>query len=86
MNAETTLMKGPFLITSFAVLAIAQTPIRHSDVNMTANRIDHIGAVTHLAGHVMIETDGMTLRADEADFNSDTTEIVARGEVHVKLK
>ncbi|MGA3187699.1 MAG: hypothetical protein ABSF22_11385 [Bryobacteraceae bacterium] len=42
--------------------------------------------MTHLAGDVTIETDSMRLRADSADYNHDTQEIVAQGAVRVKLK
>jgi lipopolysaccharide assembly outer membrane protein LptD (OstA) len=34
----------------------------------------------------MIETDALLLQADQADYNEDTAEILAHGDVRVKLK
>jgi lipopolysaccharide assembly outer membrane protein LptD (OstA) len=79
-------LKRLALISCVAVLAIAQTPVHHGDVMISADRAERTGAVRHLAGHVTIETDAVTLRADEADLNDDTGEILAHGDVRVKLK
>ena len=79
-------MKRLALISCVAVLAIAQTPVRHGDVLVTADRIEQNGAVRHVTGHVTIETEAVTLRADEVDYNDDTQEILARGDVRIKLK
>jgi lipopolysaccharide assembly outer membrane protein LptD (OstA) len=40
----------------------------------------------HLSGKVVIETDTIMLRADEADINTETREILAHGDVRVQLK
>jgi lipopolysaccharide assembly outer membrane protein LptD (OstA) len=40
----------------------------------------------HLKGSVVIETDSMVLRTDEADYNEDTSELTTRGAVNIKLK
>jgi lipopolysaccharide assembly outer membrane protein LptD (OstA) len=69
-----------------AALAIGQTPIRHGDVDITANQIRTEGSVRHLAGHVTMETGAFSLRADQVDYNDDTGEISAHGEVRIKLK
>lgn len=81
-------MKRVFWIASFAALALGQqvTPIRHGDVDLRAITQTADGPVRHLRGQAVIETDSMILRADEADFNVDSHEIQARGDVRVKLK
>jgi len=79
-------MKGLALILTIAALALAQKPLHRGDVTFSADRQDINGSVTHLAGDVTIETDSMRLRADSADYNHDTQEIVAQGAVRVKLK
>lgn len=79
-------MKRLALISCVAVLAIAQTPVRHGDLFVNADREDKNGPMRHLTGHVTIETDAVLLRADDVDFNADAQEIVAHGDVHIKLK
>ncbi|HMD50444.1 MAG TPA: hypothetical protein VKG79_15140 [Bryobacteraceae bacterium] len=69
-----------------AVFAIAQTPIRHGDVSITAGHPQDSGSIRQLTGNVVIETDSMVLHADKADYNPDTQEILAQGDVRVKLK
>ena len=44
------------------------------------------GAMLQLSGKVAITTSAMTLRADEADFQTETGDIEARGNVHLHLK
>ena len=79
-------MKRLALISCVAVLALAQTPVRHGDVLINADQAKQNGDVRHLIGHVTIEIDAVLLRADDVDYNGDTGEIVAHGDVHVKLK
>jgi lipopolysaccharide assembly outer membrane protein LptD (OstA) len=79
-------MKRLALIACIGVLAFAQPAIRHDDIRVTADRVENDGHVRHLSGNVVIETDAMVLRASEADYNDDATEITARGDVHVKFK
>jgi len=79
-------MKRVILITCVGVLAIAQTPVPHGTVLVQALRQERNGHVIHLTGNVTIENDGVTLRADQADYNEETAEIVAHGDVRVKLK
>lgn len=55
-------------------------------VVVTADRQESNGPVRHLVGHVTFETEAMILRADKAEFNENTQEIVAQGDVRVKLK
>jgi lipopolysaccharide assembly outer membrane protein LptD (OstA) len=79
-------MKRLILIPCVAVLALAQTPVRHGEVEITADQMNNNGTVRHLVGHVTIESDVVLVRADDADYNDNTGEIVAHGDVHVKLK
>lgn len=83
---EPSLLKLLVLLASFAFLSFAQTPVGHDEIAITANSQVVDGSVTHLSGDVVIETDKMLLKTDEADFNKDTLEITARGLVQVKLK
>ena len=53
---------------------------------LTADSIQLEGPVIHLAGNATIETDQIVLKAESADFNRDTQEIQAHGNVSVKLK
>ncbi len=81
-------MKKLFLIFGFAVFAIGQTGstrLSPSEIRMTALTIDRESSITHLKGNVEIASDGMVLRSDEADYSSTNREIVARGNVRVKL-
>jgi lipopolysaccharide assembly outer membrane protein LptD (OstA) len=79
-------MKRIVLISFIAVLAFAQKPPRHDELFISADQQDKDGPKIHLTGHVVIETDVMELRADSADFNTDTMEIAPHGDVHIKLK
>lgn len=79
-------MKRLALMVCVAVLAAAQTPIRHSDVRVSADQATHSGAVRHLTGRVTIETDAMMLRADDVTYNDDTGELVTHGDAHIILK
>jgi len=78
-------MKRLVLLASFTVLAFAQTPVGRDEISISADSQVVDGAVRHLSGHVVIETDGMVLKADQADFNVDTLEITASGHAQVKL-
>jgi lipopolysaccharide assembly outer membrane protein LptD (OstA) len=79
-------MKRLALLLCVAVLALAQTQARHGDVSVSADQAKQNGDVRRLVGHVTIETGAIILRADEADYDDASGEIVARGDVHVKLK
>jgi lipopolysaccharide assembly outer membrane protein LptD (OstA) len=79
-------MKLLVLISCVTFLAIAQTTIPHGDFDATADQQARDGAVIRLSGHVVIETDALQLRADTADFNTNSKEIVAHGDVRVQLK
>jgi lipopolysaccharide assembly outer membrane protein LptD (OstA) len=79
-------MKRLALISCVAVLAFAQTPIRHGEFVVTADRAEQNGAARHLIGQVRIESDAVILQADEVNYNADTQDVVAHGEVHLKLK
>jgi lipopolysaccharide assembly outer membrane protein LptD (OstA) len=79
-------MKRLALISCVAVLAMAQTPIRHGEFIVSADREEQNGPARHLTGHVTIESDAMILRADDVDYSDDTQEILAHGDVRIKLK
>jgi lipopolysaccharide assembly outer membrane protein LptD (OstA) len=79
-------MKRLVLILCVAVLAFAQAPVRHGDVAVTADRIDQAGPVRRLSGKVTIETDTILIHADQADYNENAGEILAHGDVRIKLK
>lgn len=79
-------MRQIVLISCVGVIALAQAPVRHNDVRIAALAQHREGNVIHLDGAVTIEAEGFTLRADKAEFSSNTGEIVAHGDVRVKLK
>ena len=81
-------MKWLALLSCIAVLAFAQTNISpdHDHIHITADRQESNGSMTHLSGHVKFETDSFVLLTEQADFNQDTAEIVAHGDVKVTLK
>jgi len=74
------------LFASFALLSVAQTPFGHDEIRCSADSQTADGPVKHLSGHVVIETEAILLRADQADYNDYTAEITASGHVQVKLK
>ncbi len=44
------------------------------------------GSMLHAAGSVVLETDSVIQQADEVDYNENTQELKAHGEVSVKFK
>ena len=80
-------MKRIALVFCVAVFALAQAPpVRHGEILIEAREQTGTGPVKHLSGNVTIETDTVLLHADRADFNADTYEIQADGNVRLKLK
>lgn len=79
-------MKLLFLTACVALLAFAQTPVTRGDYDITADHQDMSAGQFHLSGHVTIETDSILLHADTAEFNTNSKEIVAHGDVRVQLK
>ncbi len=73
------------LLSCFAALALEQTTVDYGHVAITADRQEKDGALVRCRGQVEIATGNTLLRADEADFHSDTGEIELRGNVRVKL-
>jgi lipopolysaccharide assembly outer membrane protein LptD (OstA) len=73
------------LLSCSAVLALEQTTVDYGHVAITADRQEKAGALVRCRGQVEIATGNTLLRADEADFHSDTGEIELRGNVRVKL-
>jgi lipopolysaccharide assembly outer membrane protein LptD (OstA) len=73
------------LLSCSAALALEQTTVDYGHLAITADRQEKAGALVRCRGHVEIATGNTLLRADEADFHSDTGEIELRGNVRVKL-
>ena len=69
-------MKRLLLILCVGVFALAQTPIRHGDVTITADCQQGSVSARQFSGPI-VETDVMVLRADKAGYHADTQEIVA---------
>jgi lipopolysaccharide assembly outer membrane protein LptD (OstA) len=68
-----------------AALAFEQTTVDYGHIAITADRQERDGALVRCRGQVEIATGNTLLRADEADFHSDTGEIELRGNVRVRL-
>ena len=79
-------MKRIAFVFCLAAFALAQAPVRHGEIFIEAREQVDSGPVRHLSGNVTIETDSVLLRADRVDFNTDTHEIQADGNVRLKLK
>jgi lipopolysaccharide assembly outer membrane protein LptD (OstA) len=73
------------LLSCSAALALEQTTVDYGHVAITADRQEKDGALVRCRGQVEIATGNTLLRADEADFHSDTGEIELRGNVRLKL-
>ena len=70
-----------FLMACSAVLTFGQTP-SGGEVSFRALTITRDGAITHLKGTVEIAMGrGWILRSEQADYNSNTGEVAARGNV-----
>jgi hypothetical protein len=73
------------LLSCSAVLALEQTTVDYGHIAITADRQEKDGALVRCRGQVEIATGNTLLRADEADFHSDTGEIELRGNVRLKI-
>jgi lipopolysaccharide assembly outer membrane protein LptD (OstA) len=72
-----------FLIACSAVLTFGQIP-GVGEVSLRALTITKDGAITHLRGNVEIGIGGgFILRSEQADYNSNTGEVAARGNVRI---
>jgi hypothetical protein len=63
----------------------ANSPASKTEVSFTAQSIESQGSRVLCRGDVKISTAAVVLRADEADYASDTGELVLRGNVRAKL-
>jgi lipopolysaccharide assembly outer membrane protein LptD (OstA) len=84
-------MKRLALLASFSVLVFAQQSSSNSApksgyYDATSDRQDSDGVVTHLSGHVTIETDTFILQADEVEYDIASGEFRANGHVLLKTK
>src|SRR5260370_41605595 len=73
------------IVACSAVLAFPQSAVNYGQVSIKAEHQERNGALIRCRGQVEIATGNTLLRADEADFHSDTGEIELRGNVRVKL-
>lgn len=72
-----------FLIACSAILTFGQT-VSLSGVSVRALTMTNDGAIRHLRGNVEITWGrGFILRSDQADYNSNTGEVAARGNVRM---
>ena len=77
-------MKQAFLfvfLSCSAILALGQSPAHEVSFQAITQTIE--GSALHLQGKVQIGNAQCTVQADEVDFNVDTSEIEARGNVRV---
>lgn len=63
-----------------------QGAIQNQQINVTAANTQTDGSVVHFKGSVVLRTDEFTLQADEVDFQSDTKEVRARGNVEIQQR
>jgi lipopolysaccharide export system protein LptA len=73
------------LLSCSTAVALEQKTVDYGHIAITADRQEKDGALVRCRGQVEIATGNTLLRADEADFHSDTGEIELRGNVRVKL-
>src|SRR5579872_1774611 len=73
------------LVACSASLAFAQSAIHYGQVAIKAAHQQRDGALIRCRGQVEISLGNTLLRADEADFHSETGEIELRGNVRVSL-
>jgi lipopolysaccharide assembly outer membrane protein LptD (OstA) len=72
-----------FLLACSAVVTFGQTPSA-GEVSFRALTVTKDGAITHLKGNVEIAMGrGSILQSEQADYNSNTGEIAARGNVRI---
>jgi lipopolysaccharide assembly outer membrane protein LptD (OstA) len=93
-------MKLLVLLTGLVLLAAAQTailpkgpakPFQPGDERITASHIESVKQqgvvqVIHMSGNVTFENDAIVLHADTADYDPNSKEIAAQGDVRVQLK
>jgi lipopolysaccharide assembly outer membrane protein LptD (OstA) len=77
-------MKQAFLfvfLSCSAIIALGQSPTHEVSFQATTQTVE--GSTLHLKGKVKIGNAQSTVQADEVDFNVDTSEIEARGNVRI---
>lgn len=81
------LLVATFLALSFTASSFGRADsLSSGDVHLAAINMRSDGAIRHLSGQVQIETNAVLIRADQADYNSQTHEVNATGNVHITLK
>lgn len=77
-------MKRLTLLACLAVLAVAQQANRELD--MKAIQMQKDGNVHRLSGQVVIETNAIKIRTQNAEYKESTGEIVTHGDTTITLK
>src|SRR5262249_11244567 len=67
-------------------LLLAGDPNINADVSVKAGSVVRKGPVHELRGDAVLETSAVQIKAESIDYNQETNEIEAHGNVHVKLK
>ena len=67
-------------------LLLAGDPNANADVSVRADSMSRQGAIHHLRGNASLETSAVSIRAEDIDYNQESNEIEAHGDVLVKLK
>ncbi len=81
------LLVAVFLMLSFTAFSFgAADALSWNNVQLTAVSMRSDGAIRHLRGKIQIETNAVLIRADQADYNSQTHEVSASGNVKITLK
>lgn len=87
MERDMRLLVAIFLMLTFTVFSFgAADALSWNNVRLAAISINGDGAIRHLSGQVQIETNAVLIRADQADYNSQTHEVNASGSVKITLK
>jgi lipopolysaccharide assembly outer membrane protein LptD (OstA) len=68
-----------------SLLAVAGVALAQTKFDIRARELNKYGPLTRARGDVELTTDTVLLHADEVDFNADTGEAEARGNVRVKF-
>jgi hypothetical protein len=84
-------MKRLILIACISGLAVAQQIISIHvrpgvSVEVTSESKERDGRIYHLAGHVVIKTNVMTIRTENVDYNDETATFTSYGETTIELK
>lgn len=63
----------------------AERPWPNANIELEAAQLQSDGSLVHMKGDAEIRTLAVVVRADEVDFNQDSLEVEARGNVRIQL-